>query len=192
MFKKIAATAMMAGASLAEFVTFNEKFGDYLHGKKTVDYNIFEKMWNAYESEFTSLKLHQNNDIIRKSNFEWTIKSIIEHNTNPKSTYKREVNKFSDLSWEEFAEYFNLKSSARGAEQHCSATQNRMSVAKNGVAAASHWDWRDHNGVSPVKNQGHCGSCWTFSTVGALEAHSMIKYDGQFDSLAEQQLVDCA
>lgn len=45
--------------------------------------------------------------------------------------------------------------------------------------------------VSPVKDQGHCGSCWTFSTVGALEAHSLIKY-GKNETYSEQQLVDCA
>lgn len=55
----------------------------------------------------------------------------------------------------------------------------------------SEWDWREHNGVTPVKNQGHCGSCWTFSTVGALEAHELLKY-GSFVPLSEQQLVDCA
>jgi len=45
--------------------------------------------------------------------------------------------------------------------------------------------------VTPVKNQAKCGSCWTFSTVGTLEAHYLIKY-GQFRNLSEQQLVDCA
>lgn len=53
------------------------------------------------------------------------------------------------------------------------------------------WDWRKLHGVSPVKDQGHCGSCWTFSTVGCLEAHTLIKY-GSTDYYAEQQLVDCA
>ena len=75
-------------------------------------------------------------------------------------------------------------------EQHCSATDKRQSVRKVGEPDAS-YDWREHKGVSPVKNQGSCGSCWTFSTVGCLEAHSLVKY-GSFDSLAEQQLVDCA
>lgn len=55
----------------------------------------------------------------------------------------------------------------------------------------STWDWRTQGVVSPVKNQGKCGSCWTFSTVGALESHYIKKY-GQFKNLSEQQLVDCA
>ena len=52
-------------------------------------------------------------------------------------------------------------------------------------------DWVAKGMTTPVKDQGHCGSCWTFSTVGALEAHSLVKY-GDFTPLAEQQLVDCA
>lgn len=53
------------------------------------------------------------------------------------------------------------------------------------------WNWRDHNGVSPVKDQGNCGSCWTFSTVGCMESAHLIKY-GNLATYAEQQLVDCA
>lgn len=59
------------------------------------------------------------------------------------------------------------------------------------VSIPDSWDWRDHNGVTPVKNQGSCGSCWTFSTVGSLEAHELLKYKS-FTPMSEQQLVDCA
>lgn len=45
--------------------------------------------------------------------------------------------------------------------------------------------------MTPVKDQGSCGSCWTFSTVGAVESHFQI-YHNQFRNLSEQQLVDCA
>ena len=44
--------------------------------------------------------------------------------------------------------------------------------------------------VSPVKDQGQCGSCWAFSAVGTLESFSLMK--GQSISLSEQQLVDCS
>lgn len=46
--------------------------------------------------------------------------------------------------------------------------------------------------VSPVKSQGQCGSCWTFSTVGALESHWNILGKGRNVTFSEQQLVDCA
>jgi len=52
------------------------------------------------------------------------------------------------------------------------------------------FDWRDHGGVTSVKDQGSCGSCWAFGTVGPLEANIKIK-DGVEKDLSEQYLLSC-
>ena len=56
----------------------------------------------------------------------------------------------------------------------------------------SHFDWREQvaGGMPPIKNQGGCGSCWAFSTVGALECAIKIK-DGINVDLSEQYYVSC-
>ncbi|CAD6219061.1 unnamed protein product [Miscanthus lutarioriparius] len=110
----------------------------------------------------------------------------LAHSTNRKGlSYRLGINRFSDMSWEEF------RATRLGAAQNCSATlagNHRMRAAA--AALPEKKDWREDGIVSPVKNQGHCGSCWTFSTTGALEA-AYTQATGEPISLSEQQLVDC-
>jgi cathepsin F len=93
---------------------------------------------------------------------------------------------FADLSEEEFKNrYLGFKPPAN---------QNRkwpQAKIPEGPIPDS-WDWRDHNAVTPVKNQGGCGSCWAFSTTGNIEGQWAINSQSKkLLSLSEQELVDC-
>lgn len=127
----------------------------------------------------------------RFANFQATLQRIHEHNSQKDRTFDKGVNQFSDMNDEEFSLKVLMASQNCSATHHASPVNWRAKAA--GIDLPKRVDWREHGVVSEVKNQGHCGSCWTFSSTGCLEAHVAIKYDGwHAPRLSEQQLVDCA
>jgi len=92
------------------------------------------------------------------------------------------MNMFGDLTTEEF------KASRCGFV--APTTRNEETVEFNGVPNAD-IDWQAKGGVTKVKDQGQCGSCWAFSTTGNVEGCTFVASQ-KLLNLAEQQLVDCA
>jgi cathepsin H len=101
---------------------------------------------------------------------------------------------FADMTADEFADQYLMES------QNCSATHTSSGKLEYNLEdLPSFVDWRTRGIITPIKNQKSCGSCWTFSTTGTLEAHTCL-HGGQPDGvdctewtgLAEQQLLDCA
>jgi len=122
----------------------------------------------------------------RRETFRANLGRIRAHNADPAHSWSMGVNQFTDMTDDEFERRVLM------APQHCSAT-GAVSRPQGEWDLPDRVDWREKGVVSEVKNQGHCGSCWAFSTAAAVEAHSAIAR-GQWRAprLAEQQLVDCA
>ena len=118
--------------------------------------------------------------------FSETYKHVMEENAKG-HTYELGINKFADLTHEEFAAYAGKKSSKHhrwGSAKHLGTHHY------SGKALPNDWDWVAKGAVTPVKDQGLCGSCWAFSSTGALEGALFVSA-GNLVSLSEQQLVDC-
>jgi C1A family cysteine protease len=113
---------------------------------------------------------------------------IEKHNAQKGVTYTLGHNAYSHMTSEEFSEYFNLGKAIqtprlrRGNAVH--------SAPADVTALPASVDWVSAGAVTAVKNQGNCGSCWSFSATGALEGAYEIK-NGNLQSFSEQELVSC-
>ena len=119
----------------------------------------------------------------RADQFKENLAKIMEENSKNDNTFTLAVNKFADMTRDEYKQLLSYKP-VRGGRQ--AEVQDFAAVD----AIPSEIDWRTRAAVNPVQDQRQCGSCWAFSAVGALESRFQIK-TGPLVKLSEQQLVDC-
>lgn len=116
------------------------------------------------------------------------------HNSNDDNTYELGHNQFSHMSFDEFKAYVRLGldmpvEETIALDEEENFTELFLESNEWGALPES-IDWTTKGAVTGVKDQGNCGSCWSFSATGALEGAYKIKY-GTLISFSEQNLVSC-
>lgn len=101
---------------------------------------------------------------------------------NSKGTSKHGINKFADLSPDEFSSKYlgRIPTSANLTKKEFPRTKS----------AATSVNWCDQGHCTPVKDQGHCGSCWAFGGTEMLESDFSIRF-GKLYTLSTQQVTSC-
>lgn len=148
--------------------------------------NRLDTKFNEYIAQYGRNFASEEEYNFRKSVFADSLRVIEEHNAKGKS-WTMGLNEFSDWTKEEYKRMLGYKPRTRNTEN----SANMMDLPTNCKdLPLNSIDWRKEGLVTRVKNQGACGSCWTFSAVGALEGAYAKKF-GTLKEFSEQQLVEC-
>nr|GEV54091.1 senescence-specific cysteine protease SAG39-like [Tanacetum cinerariifolium] len=118
--------------------------------------------------------------------FKYNVELIDSFNIGGNKPYKLGGNAFADQTNEEFK-------AARNGYKFSSSKRSARTTPfryENVTAVPPSMDWRKKGAVTPVKDQGQCGSCWAFSTIATTEGITQLT-TGKLISLSEQELVDC-
>ena len=174
-----------------------------LHDPSTKSYKAIgarvAKLQQRYDNDLSAFQAKQ---LLRPTKrIEANLKRIVANNLDPRDPATYGVNEFTDISPEDFKTRLGFKT-PKERDEPSSNDMWPPKWYKCGFAGDDYipsgeppesFDWRAKGAVTPVKDQGHCGSCWAFSATEQIESMWIKKYDRFpfISKLSVQQIVSC-
>jgi len=141
-----------------------------------------------FETKFNKVYGSEEERIQRFEVFRQNLVEISLHNSRQDVSYTKGINQFSDLTAEEFKSIHLGGLVKTGMPSAATGVRNTQLLAA--VELPAKVDWREKGIISPVKNQGNCGSCWAHATIEQLESYLALA-TGNMTILSVQELVSC-
>lgn len=166
----------------------------FLAFNTAISANIFDR-FELWATQF-KIKFHNNAHMIQMYEIWAENDKHIEIINFRNLTYSLGHNQFSGMTNIEFREYLGyskllddrVSTNLRSVQLFSEVANKNVEEYVSSIPKSI--DWVELGAVTPVKDQGQCGSCWSFSTTGALEGAYYLA-NGNLISFSEQQLVDC-
>ncbi|XP_055926539.1 procathepsin L-like isoform X2 [Argiope bruennichi] len=158
------------------------------YGGLVMNRRINNQLWNEFK-HFFDKNYDDDEDTMRQNMWNDLLNNMFSHNMKfhaKKVPYSMGLNEFSDMSHDEFTK----KMTGLDSEKNCQNSSLIYQPPPN-PKIPENVDWREHGYVTEVQNQGACGACWAFCSIGSLEGQHKRK-TGQLIKLSEQNLIDCS
>ncbi|XP_013166127.1 PREDICTED: cathepsin L-like isoform X2 [Papilio xuthus] len=156
--------------------------------------DLVKEEWNAFKMEHNKNYDSEVEDNLRMKIYAENKHNIAVHNqkfARGEVSFRLKENKYADMLQHEFVLTMNGFNMTANSDLSGKGGRGVTFIPPANVNLPDHIDWREYGAVTEVKDQGRCGSCWSFSSTGALEGqhyrrtHSLV-------SLSEQNLIDCS
>merc|ERR1711962_382404 len=156
---------------------------------QTASVHEVRREWNEFKTTHSKQYASEEEENARFAIYLDNKKTIEEHNIlyeAGKISWEVGMNAFGDMIEDEFKAQYLGQVLPRGSGDRVSCP-----YFSDTVDTPHHFDWRDHGAVTDVKDQGACGSCWSFAATGSMEGR-YFQDNGELVSMSEQNLLDCA
>jgi C1A family cysteine protease len=142
----------------------------------------FRSEWDNFKSKYGRVYASTQEEGNRFSIFKQNLRKAQRMNArDPHARFG--VTKFSDLTVDEFKSIFLMNVSRP-------AVDAPIARAPKNVQLPTSFDWSSKGALTPVKDQGQCGSCWDFSATETIESVCFLA-GYPLTQLSEQQILDC-